>query len=282
MLRPRPAFAAACGLILAATAGAAAAQYRGGQPDVLPPPRLADPSAPADAALRAFTGWYGSQGRPRLLIFWNRALTDETTTRSVDKSREVDERRYGESVVGETTSTRFGEATKSNTEGLDKRVVSRESGSEVVTGKRYSDVKQSASDVLETTFLNAFLAAGADIADREALIRRLSIGQAADERADVQQLEAKALDSGIHYLVEVLPSREPKSPTGLIFLVKIKHLPTSSLVAQFQTPAAPPPGPSRIVAVPGEGFQRQAGADRTTPPLVAVQLATETMSRFGK
>ena len=52
-------------------------------------------------------------------------------------------------------------------------------------------------------------ASGADIADREALIRRLSIGQAPDERADIQQLETKALDSGIQYLVEVLPTRVP-------------------------------------------------------------------------
>ena len=75
---------------------------------------------------------------------------------------------------------------------------------------------------------------------------------------------------------------QASSPTGLVFTVKIKHLPTSSLRAQFQTQAVPPAGPSRIVAVPGVGFQRQAAESRTSPPLVAVPLATETKTRFVK
>lgn len=272
---PRTALAAAVAALLAQPA---LAQYREGQPEVRTAPREADPNAAADATLNAFAQWYAAQGKPRLLFFWNRALSDETTTRRTDKV--IEDRRYGESTSGETTSTRFGEATLKDTDGVDHRVTSRES--EAITGRAYSPVNRQASDTLETSFVNAFLAAGVDIVDRDALIRRLSIEHPREDRGDIQFLESQALASGIQYLVEVLPDPKPDSPTGLLFTVKIKDLTRSSLRAQFQTRAVPPAGPSRIVAVPGVGFQRQAGASRATPPLVAVQLAVETMAHLVK
>ena len=263
---------------LAGFATPAAAQYRPGQPEVRQARPEADPDAPANAALNAFANWYAAAGRPRLLFFWNRALTDETTTRRTDKV--IEDRTYGESTSGETTSTRFGEATLKETDGSERKVTSHES--EAITGQAYSAVNRKASDLLETVFVNTFLGVGAEVVDRDALIRRLSLENPQADRGDIQFLESQALATGIPYLVEILPSPDPTSPTGLVFTVKIKHLPTSSLRAQFQSRATPPAGPSRIVSVPGVGFQRQAGADRTTPPLVAVQLATETMSRFVK
>ncbi len=265
-------------LVLLALASPAAAQYRDGQPDVRPPRAEADPDDAANAALNAFAHWYQAAGRPRMLLYWNRQLTDETTTRRTDKT--IVDRTYGESTSGETTATDFGEAKLKETDGTERNVTSRES--EAITGKAYSKMNRQASDVMETVFVNTFLAIGADIADRDALIRRLSLSNPKEDRGDIQFLETQALASGIQYLVEILPDPQASSPTGLVFTVKIKHLPSSSLHAQFQTRAVPPPGPSRIVAVQGVGFQRQAGADRTTPPMVAVQLATETMIRFVK
>ena len=263
---------------LAATCSPAAAQYRADQPEVRALRPEADPDAAANAALNAFAGWYAAAGRPRLLFFWNRALTDETTTRRTDKV--IEDRTYGDSSSGETTSTRFGEATLKETDGSERKVTSRES--EAITGQAYSAVNRKASGMLETVFVNTFLAVGAEVVDRDALIRRLSLSNPKEDRGDIQFLEAQALATGIEYLVEILPDPEADSPTGLMFTIKIKHLPSSSLRAQFQTRAVPPPGPSRIVPVQGVGFQRQAGAARTTPPLVAAQLATETMSRFVK
>lgn len=259
-------------------AGPAAAQYREGQPEVRPAPRAADPDAPANASLNAFAQWYAAQGRPRVLFFWNRELTDETTTRRTDKV--IEDRQYGSSTSGETTSTEFGQAKIEDTDGVDRKVTSRES--EAITGRAYSNVSRGASTTLETVFVNTFLATGVEIVDRDALIRRLSLEHPREDRGDIQFLEAQALASGIQYLVEVLPDPEPASPTGLLFTVKIKHLPTSSLRGQFQTRANPPPGPSRIVAVPGVGFKRQAGESRATPALVAVQLAVETMDHLAK
>lgn len=261
---------------LLACATPAAAQYRTGQPEVRQGRPEADPNAAADAALNAFAGWYQAAGRPRMLLYWNRQLTDETTTRRTDKV--IEDRTYGESTSGEKTVTRFGEASISDTDGSERKVTSRES--EAITGGTYSAMNRKASDLLETVFVNTFLAVGVQIVDRDAMIRRLSIENPREERADVQYLESQAMATGIQYLVEILPSPEKDSPTGLSFIVKIKHLPTSSLTAQFQTRAAVPPGPSRIVAVEGVGFQRQPGASRNTPPLVAAQLATETMAHF--
>ena len=253
----------------------ASAQYRSG-PAVLSQPPQTDVDAPANATLGAFAQWNRAVGAPPMVVFWNRALTDQASTEYTETSDETDERRWSGSKTGERTTTRFGEATKENDDGSERHVITRESGRRVTTGGLHSQIDKSASSLYETVFLNAFLNTGARLIDRETLIRKLSISAA--DRKDLQHLESAALGAGIQYLIEVLPDPAPAASTGIKFTVKIRHLPTSSLRAQFITIAEPPKGNSRFVAT-SDGFVRQQ-SDRNTPERVAAQLATETMARL--
>ncbi|GAM98750.1 hypothetical protein U91I_02386 [alpha proteobacterium U9-1i] len=260
--------------------GIATAQYREGVPGVIPQAPEADPDAGANAILARFANWNRTAGRPKIMVFWNRVLTDETTTREIERVVETEDTRSGTSIVSETTSTQFGEASQSNEENIGQRRSERVTSAEAVTGGRYTEMDPAAERLLETTFANLFLQAGARVIDRDALLRRSSVGVSAADRSDLQFIESKALNEGVVYLIQVLPDPSTTSPTGMAFSVSIRHLPTSSLTAQFLTSGNPPPARARFVA--GErGFERVT-INRATPERVAAQVAIEAMERLAQ
>ena len=228
-------------------------QWRDG-PAVLTAPPATDPDAGAKAASAAFGRWYQAMERPSLLIFWNRKYTDEVMTERGLTYRETETRGAGYSEF---------------TAGLERAPAA--SG-------RHADMDPGRSDALETGFVNAFLEQGVRLIDRDALIRKLSLQTDRAERFDMQQLETKALENGAAYLVEVLPQPDVASPTGWAFTVRLKHLPSASLVGQVRTLATPPAGPSRYVAT-SQGYEKRT-VDRVSLANVAQQLSSEVMGSF--
>lgn len=266
MLHYRVAF---CALVLVAISPATAqtraglppvagGKMRTGLPQVNPRPFEADPDGPLHQALSDFGGWSRSVGSPTILLFWNRELSDDTTTRYRDRERGVGAiaSRPG-LVVGAYDRTREQERT---------------------TGGAHADLHPEDASVFESAFLSAFLRTGANVVDRKALMRKVSTVQDQSNRADQQFIESLAMGQGVDYLVEVLPDHSGDSETGFMFQVKITHLPTSRVKAQFRTSALPASGPERLIAMPG-GFERQSES-RNTPDRVAEQLAVETMRKF--
>lgn len=271
--------ATAAMLLATAVGGVAAAQYREGQPAVMPAPRPADPNASANIARAAFARWNAAHGQPSVLVFWNRALTDQTTTVATRTFREVEETTTGSTKTAEVTNTQFGQASNENVDGLTRRELTRETGARVETGGQYAPLSRAASNLFESGFVSGLIGAGGNLVDRDTLIRKLSLTTTGKDQDDLQRLESLAIDSGVQYLIEVLPDKNANSPTGMTFTVKIKHLPTSTLRGQFQTAAAPPAGPSRMVVGPN-GYERQT-VSLMSPNNVAAQLAVETLGRLA-
>ena len=103
---------------------------------------------------------------------------------------------------------------------------------------------------------------------------------AAEQALDIQRLETLAMGQGIQYLIEVLPDDDLASPTGVSFTVKVTHLPTSTVRAQFVTTGDPPKGPAKIVAVAGAGFEKRTADSRKTPQTIGAQVAYDTMAKL--
>lgn len=232
-------------------------RQRPGLPSVNPQRIEADPDEGLRQTIFQFGSWNRSMGSPRILLFWNRELSDDTTTRYRTRDR-------GVSAVAARPGLVIGAHDRTNEQ-------------ERTTGGKYNDLHPDTSGEFETGFLSAFTRAGANIVDRKALMRKVSTAQGQGDRSDQQFMESLALEQGVQYLVEVLPDYRD-SETGFLFTVKITHLPTSSVKAQFRTAALPAPGPERLVAMPG-GFERHRDS-RNTPDRVAEQLAAETMRGF--
>lgn len=234
--------------------------YRPDQPQVLAPPPAENPDLQSQAATTAFRRWYASAQRPALLIFWNRELSDQATTQYAEVSTSR------EQVVGTPES------------GNQSKVAMQEAYRRSMGPGQYAALDPMLSARLETAFQAAWLQSGVEIVDRSALIRKMSTVASKEDRADTQLLESVALEQGVQYLIEVLPNSVQGSPTGFNFLVKVKHLPSSTIMAQFLSAAQPPSGPGRWAATQG-GFQKRY-EDRTTPETVGAQLAVETMGRL--
>lgn len=268
-------FALIAAALAVALSAPAAAQYRPGMPAVNPAPVKPDPDAGNYGAAGAFSDWNARNGRPSILVFWNReliedgtSLYDSVTATTIDGSAEKGAfvaRGRGVAVAGSASSATVTAETRSY--------------QDRTTDGRYGFRDDIFAKKVESAMVGTFLSAGARVMDREALIRNLSAGKSRDERLDIQHLETVALKQGVKYLVEVLPDNSAGSPTGVSFTVKITHLPTATVRGQFVTTGEPPRGPTRLVAGPS-GFERRAAESRTTPELIGAQVAYEAMGRL--
>lgn len=245
----------------------ASAQERPGMPDVAyerpnmpevmtPPPRPYQADR-TNSSIDQFRSWARSAGNPRILLFWNTAFSDETSTRSRVVARD-------ESI----TQARPGAVTRS-------REVTIED--ERTTGGKVHLLDRDDEDDLENAFVSTFAETNANLVDRAAVMRKASVRQDRTDRLDQQYMEALALEQGIDYLVEVLPEYADTG-TGVKFTVKVLHVPSSRILARFSSEARPTPGPERLVARAG-GFRRER-EENLTPRTIGRTLAAETMRSF--
>lgn len=251
------------------------AGYRSGMPAVNAAPPKVDPDAGNYGAAGAFADWNARNGRPSILVFWNRELIEDGTTLydTVTATRVDGAAEKGAFVARGRGVTVAGSAAAASVTSETRSYQER------TTDSRYGFRDDLFAKQVESAMVGTFLSAGARVMDREALIRNLSAGKARDERLDIQHLETVALKQGVKYLVEVLPDNAAGSATGVSFTVKITHLPTATVRGQFVTTGEPPRGPTRLVAGPS-GFERRAAEGRATPELIGAQVAYEAMGRL--
>jgi hypothetical protein len=250
--------------------------YREGMPAVNTPPPPVNPNAGNNVTAASFSAWYARNGRPSMLLFWNRQLIEDGTSQYDNVATQV--------AVGESDSGAFAArgrgvaiAGSSSTAAVasEQRTFQERS-----TDSRYTFADGVYAKAVESAIMGTLLSAGARVVDREAMIRKLGASKSRDERMDIQHLETLALGQGVQYLIEVLPDNNLASPTGVSFTVKVTHLPTSTIRAQFVTTGDPPRGPSKLVAVNGAGFERRDAPSRRTPQLIGAQVAYETMAKL--
>lgn len=231
---------------------------RPGMPAVAERPFAADPDEPRRLQSASFASWSRRNGAPRILLFWNVALTDEASSRSRLRVRDETVTVARRGIAG---SRRDMTVEDERTTGGPAAWIDREEG-----------------EALENGFVETFVDAGANLVDRAALMRKASTTQTRDDRADQQFIEALAMQQGIDYLVEVLPQYSNRSATGLNFTVRIVHLPSSRVIARFRSEGRPVAGPERLVARAG-GFRRERD-ERMNPHDIAAALAAEAMQHF--
>lgn len=231
---------------------------RPGMPDVMTPTARGLPIDNSRGSIEQFSRWARQAGNPRILLFWNTAFSDETSTRSRLVARE-------DSV---TTFHLNGVASSRETTIEDERS----------TGGKVHLFERENEEELENAFVSTFAETNANLVDRAAVMRKASVRQDKSDRVDQQYMEALALEQGIDYLVEVLPEYAPGTGTGLRFAVKVLHIPSSRIVARFSSDARPTPGPERLVARPG-GFQRERD-ENLSAGAIGRTLAIETMRSF--
>jgi hypothetical protein len=225
---------------------------RPGVPRVLIQPA---PAAPADPIVAdRFAAAYAGEGRPRIVVFWNRAFDDRVATAWTDVTAQYtgtfDRRDGGDVVTAWASGAKPGEAPVRP--GLDER-----------SGWQF-----------EAAFSRTFADAGVHFVDRAAIMRSTAAAGDADaQRPNLQAIEASALAAHADLLMEVLMTPDAGAPVGFAFRVTVKNLADGAILANVATSAVPPVESGYVAT--NRGFQKTVAAVGIDQ--AAHQLAIETM-----
>lgn len=217
-------------------------------------------SSEAPAQAPGFTSVYKRAGSPRVVVFWNRELSEETATEYEDVMRGRSDTRIG---------SNGSEVYRTDDVTLSAGIRRRENA------QRYSDLTERADWKLESSFVSGLVSAGAVLVDRKTIVRKAGRG-AAGQTPNQQSIEMDALLGHADILIEVLQTTDESAPLDTSFRVSMKRIATGRILGQFVTAARPMIGRGRFVAGPN-GYERAA----SPPPsvdAVARQLVQETLS----
>ncbi|MES1201810.1 MAG: hypothetical protein ABUS57_10225 [Pseudomonadota bacterium] len=240
--------AAAVFLGLAGSFTVAEAQFRSGQPETLTPPPAPVSNGPS-AQISSFARAYAAHGKPRVIVFWNRELSDSVVTPWVD---ELSIDRYAGSTV------------------IQSRTFSED------PGKRAPQMATAPDWKVQGRYQSAMLQGGVRMIDRRASMRFSAAGKAAGVGSNITSIETKSLQGSAEILVEILLAPDPDSPTSYVFQATILSTKTGQILGSFVTSASSPPTDLGYKASANGGFERvivQAPFER-----MGDELALQTMS----
>lgn len=276
-----------------ATASAAMAQYRDGQPPVGQdgglyrngqPQVLAPPPPPPDASIGAsqrFRAANTRAKRPRIVIFWNREFTDDVASKHEDyvKSRSSSATMVAgasESVAGWGYSASRGAAM-----GVTASEGEVRSGVDNMTDNRRGSQYGEAEDFdLEAAFTNVLQGAGANLIDRTSIMRTTGLAKGAGERSNVQGIETSAILGKADIVLEVVQLADYRKSTGVSYRVIARNVRTGRVLATLSTSAKPPVGRQPWVAG-SDGRMVRATPPEPGPQEIGRQLAVETMNALA-
>ena len=267
-----------CWTVLFLAVGSANAQMRQNVPGVVePPPRSVTDPTPA---MENFRKIYIAAKKPRIAVFWNRAFNDELSTVYEERGQLTNRTRSGSSVTSDSYASPYGSSSIVQRDGMSEQVIDTRNGTKRIDNpQRATDLQESTEWRLEGGFEGPMISAGALLVDRATMMRLSKAGMGADERANVQSVEASALVGKADILMEILISRDPQSPTGYSYRVDAKRVADGTIVTRFVTTATPRSANEKHYYANERGFSAT-----TIPPSadeVGEQLAIEAMTALA-
>lgn len=268
-------------LVLSATAAPAQeGPYRPGMPETLERPVQTDPHP---ASVDRFRKVYAAKSRPRIMVLWNREVTDELG--SAYRNRETEE------------TTKFTEHTESSKSfsghtdaGFESTGLTESAGSETTTrnkvqgrermdsARRDSGMAEGTAWELQGAYAATMKEAGVRLIDRNLAIRKNATERQAGA-GDIQGAETRAMSQSADIVVEILAVADPGAATGRVFRVNALDTRASRQLVSFTSSGLPASSTqSTFVAVKG-GFEKRYR--EPTWNEVGRQLAVETMEALA-
>jgi hypothetical protein len=262
-------------------AGSASAQYREQQRPVLEPPAAAQAPDRSKEILEAFQSAYRAAGAPRIALFWNVVLTDQVAEGMTSSSRVRGENnrtvnRLEQQTSGEAGSSRLVDGDDRRTSDVTVNRTSRQTDS----SKRGMPFAERDAWLLEGAFTKALLEGGADLIDRN-LMMRITAASVEREGRDQRTVESNALVGKADVLLEVLLTQDVDSPLGWGFRVTLRDISTGRLKGSFYAKAIPEIAklPAQFQAT-SKGFERVEVRPVVTVDHVGRKLALDAMEQL--
>lgn len=258
------------------TSGADAQErYREGQPPVLEKRNEHTPVADdVNQEIEAFEAAYSAKGRPRVMLFWNRSISDQLEVK----------------ILKEKTRRKEGVKNKSSESQKD------DSGGEVgVTDARYSEVEVEKTNetvvdagrregpaeaftwALEDAVLRALTVLKVNVVDRSAAMRFSSSERDPARSTDAIRTETQAMLDRADVMLEILSTKDASAPSGLLYRILVKEVHTARVLATRVTDARPPPmktsgTPRSSIRIGRNGLERAVAEE---PSATVAQVARE-------
>ncbi|MBI1404012.1 MAG: hypothetical protein GC147_12465 [Porphyrobacter sp.] len=258
-------------ILCAALAAPAAAQYREGTPEVLAPPARAPDMRAAQETRSADD--YRRAGSPRIVVFWNRELSDRI-------ANDYDTVLTDRSETGEGTAAavsrngRYAEGARVTSSEREIRMGRRE----VEDDRRGSLLEEDREWLLLESFQNRLQSLGLVLVDRALAMRAAAAAEGGP--TDKQTAEMRGIAGLADLMMTLTQTGAPDAPLGVRFKITVTDLKTGQIVTTVVADGeGPPRGPGRFVAG-ANGFEREA-----PPPLDAAQaganLASDLLIRLA-
>ena len=225
--------------LLPAQAEAQETIYRPNVPGVLRPVPAGGEDQNPEAILAAFAKAYAAAGKPRMALYWNRALGDAPST-AYRRFWQMDQVTIGQSAAPPLLT--MSQVAQSET------AVPQKEQAEILEGAQAFRV--------ESLFTSQLLDAGAILLDRATLVRLTAMQKKSDVK-NLQALEMEALRDKADILISILQSDDPQSPIGAALQVKVIEVASGRILAHIAAEQISKRAASVRFAAAGYGFEKQ-------------------------
>lgn len=261
----------------------AVAQWREG-PRVLEAPHQVPVEPPADF-VTPFARAYEAAGRPRVVLLWNRSLSDESSTSTVQRkvTRDTGTTKTG----GSTQSTNGPAGSVTVTEGASEHDNTRTETSgpmQLREAARKSTFSERETTMLERAFVGELDRAGVRFVDR-AMVMRTTAATQHRAGGDQQLIETDSLMKHSDVVLEVVFIEDRDAPSGYVFDVRAKDVRRGFVISTTYSRAVPPRRPPGVSSWrPGAaGYEFKAPPEPPPPGILEFgrALARDVMADLG-
>lgn len=276
---------AAIGLAAALLAGAAAAQFRTGEPPVVAPPPAPAAEPPLDP-VPAFNQAYKQAGQPVVMLLWNRTISDQTQTATEQRQTVTESGRRARSALDKTTAGAGESAKLAEEDSSDERKRTTVSGTYASddAAAKGAAPPSAAALMLQRAFMAAMQRGGVRFVDRTLALRTTA---ATTHRGggDRQLIETDALLKHAELVMEVLPVADKQAPAGHAFDVRTRRVVDGRELVSVYTRAVPElpaqlPG-AWVAGKDGYEFRTPPAPPPPTPVQLGQALARDVMLALG-
>lgn len=254
-LHPHPSLFAALCLVLCAPAWAAPRNdipeslYRQDLPAVLSP-KAAEAVSPEQ--LQAFSAAYKKARRPKILLFWNRDLSDKTFQK-VDRTTLSAKATVREGHIEAFDPDEIEVKSTKTAVTLTREIVDRipELGRAIGPGEKL-DAQ------IKTGYLTIILQSGVKLVDRTLPLRALAARSKSPQDLDSQTLEMDVLGKYTDLIMEVASIPDYESHTGWGLRVSVKNVKDGVILLNHYESGDDLVQPKRYVADPERGIKLES------------------------
>ena len=249
--------------------------YRPGAEPVLSPPK-ANSQDDSRKIIDAFVRAYANKKSPRVVLFWNRSLSDQLNdVKTSEKVTQI----YSSGDI--TADLRIPDIGERSVDASSRRFVSKTERTDQTIeekGKR-RDTSERYGWALEDAVVRTLTGMGTKLVDRSAAMRFLAAERdLAPSALDGVRIETDALLKKGDLLLEILLSEDASTPSGLIYRILVKEIGSGRLLASGFTDARPAAkAPERTFRAGERGFEKISA-----PDLSISEVATELGNHVAK